>query len=60
VDWLLQIGGIRIETGKALGRDVTLADLRKGHDAVFLGMGLAGVNALRAPGEDAGPCPQRR
>ena len=52
VEWLLQIGGIRIETGKALGRDVTLADLQSGHDAVFLGMGLAGVNALRAPGED--------
>ena len=53
VDWLLQIGGIRIETGKALGRDVQLADLQKSHDAVFLGMGLAGVNALRAPGEEA-------
>lgn len=53
VDWLLKIGGIRIETGKALGRDVQLADLQKSHDAVFLGMGLAGVNALRTPGEDA-------
>ena len=53
VDWLLKIGGIRIENGKALGRDVHLADLQKSHDAVFLGMGLAGVNALRAPGEDA-------
>lgn len=53
VAWLLQIGGIRMETGKALGRDVALADLQKAHDAVFLGMGLPGVNALRAPGEDA-------
>jgi glutamate synthase (NADPH/NADH) small chain len=52
VDWLLQIGGIRIETGKALGRDLQLGDLMKSHDAVFLGMGLAGVNALRCPGED--------
>lgn len=52
VDWLLRIGGIRIETGKALGRDITLDQLRADHDAVFLGMGLAGVNALRAPGED--------
>jgi dihydropyrimidine dehydrogenase (NAD+) subunit PreT len=54
VDWLLQIGGIRIENGKALGRDVTLAGLQAEYDAVFLGMGLAGVNALRAPGEDKG------
>lgn len=52
VEWLLQIGGIRIETGKALGRDITLEGLKAAHDAVFLGMGLAGVNALRAEGED--------
>ncbi len=52
VDWLMQIGGIVVEHGKALGRDVTLDELRAGFDAVFLGMGLAGVNALRAEGED--------
>lgn len=37
----------------ALGRDVQLADLSGSHDAVFLGMGLGGINALRAEGEDA-------
>ena len=52
VDWLLKIGGIEVRTGQALGRDFTLADLQSQYDAVFLGMGLAGVNALRAPGED--------
>jgi len=52
VNWLLQIGGIRMLTGKALGRDVTLEELRGDYDAVFLGMGLSGVNALRAPGEE--------
>jgi glutamate synthase (NADPH/NADH) small chain len=52
VDWLLQIGGIVIETGRALGRDFALADLQRDFDAVFLGMGLAGVNALRVPGEE--------
>jgi glutamate synthase (NADPH/NADH) small chain len=52
VDWLLKIGGIRVEGGKALGRDVTLPALQSAHDAVFLSIGLAGVNALRAPGED--------
>ncbi len=52
VDWLLGIGGIVIETGSALGRDLALADLQARFDAVFLGMGLAGVNALRAPGEE--------
>lgn len=31
---------------KALGRDVQLSQLRREYDAVFLGLGLAGVNAL--------------
>jgi dihydropyrimidine dehydrogenase (NAD+) subunit PreT len=52
VDWLLQIGGIDVRTGVELGRDLSLADLEATHDAVFLGIGLAGVNALRAEGED--------
>jgi dihydropyrimidine dehydrogenase (NAD+) subunit PreT len=51
VDWLLKIGGITMETGKALGPDLTLGGLREDFDAVFLGMGLSGVNALRANGE---------
>ncbi|GAB1478142.1 NAD(P)-dependent oxidoreductase [Paracoccaceae bacterium] len=52
VEWLLKIGGIRIETGKALGRDLTLSELQRQYAAVFLSIGLAGVNALRAPGEE--------
>ncbi len=52
VDWLLQIGGITVKTGVELGRDVTLEELRAGHDAVFLGIGLQGVNALRTEGEE--------
>ncbi|MER0237014.1 NAD(P)-dependent oxidoreductase [Fulvimarina sp. MAC8] len=53
VDFLLGIGGITIETGKALGRDIHLDALARDYDAVFLGMGLAGVNALKADGETA-------
>jgi glutamate synthase (NADPH/NADH) small chain len=53
VEFVLAVGGIAIETGKALGRDFSLADLREDFDAVFLGMGLAGVNALNAEGERA-------
>ena len=52
VDWLLGIGGIRIEHGQALGRDLTLDGLQRDHHAVFLSIGLGGVNALRCPGED--------
>lgn len=52
VDWLLKIGGITIKTGVELGRDITLDRLASDYDAVFLGIGLSGVNALRADGED--------
>jgi glutamate synthase (NADPH/NADH) small chain len=52
VEWLLQIGGITIRPGVALGRDVTLDALRADHDAVVLAMGLGGVNALDVPGAD--------
>lgn len=51
VAWLLGIGGIETRTGVRLGTDVTLADLRSEYDAVFLGMGLGGVNALGVEGE---------
>ena len=52
VDWLLQIGGITLENGKALGSDLSLDTLRGQFDAVFLGIGLGGVNALGLDGED--------
>ncbi len=46
VAFLLALGGIRIEYGRALGADLTLGALRRDFDAVFLGLGLAGVNGL--------------
>lgn len=51
VDYVLSVGGIDVRHGQMLGRDFSLADLTSRHDAVFLAMGLAGVNALRAEGE---------
>jgi dihydropyrimidine dehydrogenase (NAD+) subunit PreT len=53
VDYVTAIGGIGIENGKVLGEHFSLAELTAKYDAVFLGMGLGGVNALRAEGEDA-------
>ena len=52
VEWLLQIGGINIEYGRGLGMGLTLDGLQSDFDAVFLSVGLQGVNALRADGED--------
>jgi len=49
LEWLLSIGGIELRTGVELGRDITLDGLRADFDAVFLGMGLGGVNALGVP-----------
>ena len=52
IDWLLSIGGIEVLCGQALGHGLTLAQLRREYDAVFLGVGLAGVNALGLDGEE--------
>lgn len=52
LDWLLQIGGIEMRYDQSLGAQITLDSLRGDFDAVFLGMGLAGVNALSLDGED--------
>ena len=52
VDFILGIGGIEVKLKQPLGSKLTLAKLRASHDAVFLGMGLAGVNKLGLRGED--------
>ncbi len=46
IDWLLSIGGITPQLNCRLGRDITLDGLLAEYDAVFLGLGLQGVNAL--------------
>jgi len=51
LDFILSIGGITIETGRRLGDDLALADLRRDFDAVFLGLGQGGVRALGLEGE---------
>ena len=50
-EWVLGIGGIDTASG-TLGDDLMLDTLRDEFDAVFLAVGLGGVNALRAEGED--------
>ncbi|MBN1675154.1 MAG: FAD-dependent oxidoreductase [Kiritimatiellae bacterium] len=46
--------GVEFRTGKKLGRDFTLKDLRrKGYQAVFLGVGAPRGIRLGIPGEDA-------
>ena len=52
VDWLMKIGGITIQTDKRLDEDMPLSELTEGFDAVFLAIGLGGVNDLRTEGEN--------
>jgi dihydropyrimidine dehydrogenase (NAD+) subunit PreT len=46
VAWLLSIGGITLRCGQTLGEHITLSDLSVQFDAVFIGIGLSGVNTL--------------
>ena len=52
VRYILSIGGIDVRAGVSIGGDIALAQLRRDHDAVFLAIGLAGVNRLGLDRED--------
>ena len=54
IAWLLEIGGIDLRQGWRFQGAASLADLQATHDAVFLAMGLANVQALGIPGEQLG------
>ena len=51
VDWLMRIGGITIKHEVSFGNGVSMDGLQNDYDAVFLGLGLGGVNALNTNGE---------
>jgi glutamate synthase (NADPH/NADH) small chain len=52
IEYILGIGGIEVRSGARLGEDLGLDDLRRDHDAVFLGLGMGGVNELGIEGEE--------
>lgn len=54
IDWLLGIGGIRVQTGWKLDSAAQLEALRAEYDAVFLGIGLGAVNQPALPGSELG------
>ncbi len=52
VAFILDIGSINVETGKSLGIDFSLDELRREYDAVFIGLGQNAANALGFENED--------
>jgi dihydropyrimidine dehydrogenase (NAD+) subunit PreT len=52
VDFITSLGGIEIKYNHELGKDITLEQLQKDFDAVYLGIGVGLANKLNIPGED--------
>ncbi len=52
VEWLTSIGGIEIKHGFTLGDNLSIDELTGCFPAVFLAVGLGGVNALSIDGND--------
>ena len=51
VNYILGIGGIEIKYNQELGKDISLAELKRNYDAVFLGVGVGIAKKLDIPGE---------
>ena len=52
VNYILSIGGIEVKYNHELGKIISLADLKKNYDAVYLGLGVGVARQLDIPGED--------
>lgn len=44
--------GVEIRCGVTIGKDITVAQLEKAFDAIFIGVGLGAATRLRIPGEE--------
>ena len=52
VDYILSLGGITIRYDSELGRTMSLDQLKKDYDAVYLGFGVGLARRLQIPGEE--------
>jgi dihydropyrimidine dehydrogenase (NAD+) subunit PreT len=52
VNYITGIGGIKIKYNQELGKNVSLEELQKSYDAVYLGIGVGLARQLEIPGED--------
>jgi glutamate synthase (NADPH/NADH) small chain len=51
VNYITAVGGIEIKYNQELGKDITLTQLKKEYDAVYLGIGVGVARQLEIPGE---------
>jgi len=51
VNYILSIGGIEIKYNQELGKNISLVDLKRNFDAVYLGIGVGVARQLDIPGE---------
>lgn len=51
VNYITSLGGIEIKYNQELGKDITLSQLKKEYDAVYLGIGVGVARQLDIPGE---------
>ena len=52
VNYITAIGGIEIKYNQELGKNLSLSDLQKNYDAVYLGIGVGIARGLDIPGEE--------
>jgi glutamate synthase (NADPH/NADH) small chain len=52
VNYITSVGGIEIKYNQELGKNISLADLQRNYDAVYLGIGVGVARQLDIPGED--------
>lgn len=48
--------GVEIKSGTSVGKDITVAQLERDFDAIFIGIGLGATDDLQIPGEDLEGC----
>jgi glutamate synthase (NADPH/NADH) small chain len=52
VNYILSLGGIEIKYNQELGKHISLPELQKNYDAVYLSIGVGLARQLEIPGED--------
>ena len=48
--------GVEIKSGVTVGKDISIADLERDYDAIFIGIGLGETDDLQIPGEELPGC----